>query len=91
MKTMNQQFDPNKKTYELLIKEYEIGAIRYENIYKAIWQNFSYMSFLSAGILILAAKMDYPSLQSLFSAFSLCYFGILPHINQWIFTENVRH
>lgn len=41
------------KLYEL---EYRIAAGRYENIYKAIWQNFSYMAALSAGILAFSSK-----------------------------------
>lgn len=36
--------------------EYRLAAERYENIYKAIWQNFSYMAALSAGILAFGEK-----------------------------------
>ncbi len=32
-------------------KEYEIASTRFENIYKAIWQNFSYMSVVAGGLL----------------------------------------
>ena len=40
-----------ERTFELFKLEYEQSAERYENIYKAIWQIFYYMSILSAGIL----------------------------------------
>jgi hypothetical protein len=36
---------------ELYKFEYEKGAERYENIYKAIWTNFSYMAIVSGAIL----------------------------------------
>lgn len=36
--------DQTAKWFELLKLEYEKAADRYENIYKAIWQNFSYMA-----------------------------------------------
>lgn len=45
---------------DLLKLEYDHGAERYENIYRAIWQNFSYMAILSAAILTFAGKQfDY--------------------------------
>lgn len=49
--------EPNKPTpldadgLELLKLEYAHAAERYENIYKAIWLNFSYVAVLAAGIL----------------------------------------
>lgn len=36
--------------------EYEQAAERYENIYKAIWQIFSYMGILAAGILTFGSR-----------------------------------
>lgn len=36
--------------------EYSGTAERYENIYKAVWQNFSYMAAVAAGILTFGAK-----------------------------------
>lgn len=36
---------------DLYKKEYEIASTRFENIYKAIWQNFSYMSVVAGGLL----------------------------------------
>lgn len=39
---------PEDEFYKL---EYERAATRYENIYQAIWQNFSYMTVISGAIL----------------------------------------
>ncbi|SRR6266540_1122168 len=39
------------KWFELKKLEYEKAAERYDNIYRAVWQNFSYMAAVSAGIL----------------------------------------
>jgi hypothetical protein len=44
--------NPNSDTsFELLKLEYEKAAERYENVYRAMWQNFSYLSLISAGTL----------------------------------------
>jgi len=45
-----------QRNLDVLKLEYTTGAERYENIYKAIWQNFSYMSVVSAGILTFGQK-----------------------------------
>ncbi len=45
-----------KRTFELFKLEYEQSAERYENIYKAIWQIFSYMGILAAGILTFGSR-----------------------------------
>lgn len=48
---------------EFLRLEYEKAAERYENIYRAIWQNFSYMVVVAGGILTFGAKqLDPPVL-----------------------------
>lgn len=45
---------------ELLVTEYEHCLDRYENLYKALWQNLSYLSVLSAAIVTFAsAKFDW--------------------------------
>lgn len=45
---------------ELLVTEYEHCLERYENLYKALWQNLSYLSVLSAAIVTFAsAKFDW--------------------------------
>lgn len=36
---------------DLLKSEFSAAAERYENIYKALWQNFNYMAVLAAGVL----------------------------------------
>ncbi|MGK7950419.1 MAG: hypothetical protein AB4368_16945 [Xenococcaceae cyanobacterium] len=49
---MEEQSNQNwERTFNLFKLEYEQAAERYENIYKAIWQIFSYMGILAAGIL----------------------------------------
>lgn len=48
--------DPRQQQIDLLKLEYQLAAERYENIYKAIWQHFSYMAALAAGILAFGAK-----------------------------------
>lgn len=53
---------PHDKWFELLKLEYEKGADRYENIYRAVWQNFSYSVAVGAAILTFAAtklRMDF--------------------------------
>lgn len=42
--------------FELFKLEYQQAADRFENIYKAIWQIFSYMGVLAAGILTFGAR-----------------------------------
>jgi len=44
-----------EKWFELVKLEYEKAAERYDNIYSATWQNFSYMAAVSAGILTFGA------------------------------------
>ncbi len=54
------------KWYDLHKMEYELAAARYENIYRAIWQNFSYMAVIAGGILTFGAKqVDGPLLYML--------------------------
>lgn len=48
--------DREKQWFDLLKLEYEKGAERYENIYKAIWLNFSYSVAVGAAILTFAAS-----------------------------------
>jgi hypothetical protein len=48
---------PNRRDnwFELLKLEYDKGADRYENIYKAVWQNFSYSVAVGAALLTFGA------------------------------------
>jgi hypothetical protein len=48
--------DQKKAWVELKKLEYTTAAQRYDNIYKAVWQNFSYMAVLSAAILTFGVK-----------------------------------
>jgi len=43
--------DDDKQKLEAFKVEYQKAADRYDNIYKAIWTNFSYMAIVSGGIL----------------------------------------
>ncbi len=45
-----------KEWVDLLKLEYEKAADRYENLYRAIWQNFSYMAVVAGGILTFAGR-----------------------------------
>jgi hypothetical protein len=45
-----------EKWFELKKLEYEKAAERYDNIYRAVWQNFSYLAVLAGGILAFGAK-----------------------------------
>jgi hypothetical protein len=45
-----------EKWFELKKLEYDKAADRYDNIYRAAWQNFSYLAVLSGGILAFGAK-----------------------------------
>ena len=48
---------------ELYKGAYELAAQRYENLYNAVWTNFSYMSVIAAGIISFAAdKLYFPAL-----------------------------
>src|SRR5688500_4566591 len=48
---------------ELYKGAYELAAQRYENLYNAVWTNFSYMSVIAAGIISFAAdKLYLPAL-----------------------------
>jgi hypothetical protein len=56
---MSEDMDPDpslRQRIELLKHEYQTLAGRYENIYKAIWQNFSFVSIVAAGILTFASN-----------------------------------
>lgn len=41
---------------QFLIKGYDLSATRYENLYKAVWTNFSYLAALSGGLLVFGAN-----------------------------------
>ncbi len=43
--------DKGALAFEAYKLEYEQAAARYENIYKAVWQNFSYMALVSGALL----------------------------------------
>lgn len=51
-----QEFKNLEFQFEIFKLEYEQAAQRYENIYKAIWQIFSYMSALAAAIVAFGAN-----------------------------------
>ena len=45
-----------EKWFQLKQLEYDKAADRYDNIYQAVWRNFSYMAVLAGGILTFGAK-----------------------------------
>lgn len=67
--TFEKERDRRLELYKL---EYEQAAQRYENIYKATWQIFSYMSVLAAGILTFAARAGTLPLEV------ITFFALLP-------------
>jgi Ca2+/Na+ antiporter len=50
------EMDRIQKWFDLKRIEYDKAAERYDNIYRAIWQNFSYMAVLAGGILTFGTK-----------------------------------
>ena len=42
--------DVKQREFEAFKLEYEKAAERYENVYKAVWQNFYYMAFFAGGL-----------------------------------------
>ena len=58
----NKNADPDLQNKIDLIKlEYETLADRYEAIYKALWQNFSFISLVATGILTFASNALQPA------------------------------
>lgn len=65
---MPEQSNQNwERIFELFKLEYEQAAERFENIYKAIWQIFSYMSILAAGILTFGSRSSSLSIEAIVS------------------------
>jgi hypothetical protein len=58
---------------ELYKLEYEKAAIRYEDIYKAVWQNFSYMAVLAGAILTFGEKALGPGAAALVACIPLLF------------------
>ena len=56
---MSREKEEDRK-FDLFKMEYERAAERYENIYKAIWQNFSYLAVVSGGILAFGPDAQLP-------------------------------
>src|SRR5688500_11192956 len=55
----NREFDAFKM-------EYEKAAERYENVYRAVWQNFYYMAFFAGGIFAFGpARLPLPLLAAI--------------------------
>jgi hypothetical protein len=64
------------KAFELYKLEYEKGAERYENIYKAVWANFSYLTVVSGGIYAFGSR--------LFSWETTAVLAIVPLVFWWL-------
>lgn len=67
MEEQSKQDQDWKRIFELFKLEYEQAAERYENIYKAIWQIFYYMSILAAGILTFGSRNSSLSIEAIVS------------------------
>ena len=63
-------------TIELYALEYEKGAERYENIYKAVWANFSYLTVVSGGIYAFGSR--------LFSWEMTAVLAVIPLVFWWL-------
>lgn len=58
--TSNSVPGPEERELELMKFEYEQAAQRYENIYRAVWQIFSYMALLTGAILTFGSRSQLP-------------------------------
>jgi hypothetical protein len=65
---------------DLFKNEYNKAADRYENIYKAVWQNFSYMALLSGGILTFGGRGVDRSLTIAIAAIPLIFWYFVTYI-----------
>ncbi|MEK6408216.1 MAG: hypothetical protein AABN34_14745 [Acidobacteriota bacterium] len=61
---------------DLYKMEYERGAERYENIYKALWTNFSYMALVSGAILTFGGARFEPEFCALLACLPLLFWWI---------------
>ncbi len=78
------QSDEEEKTntaLDLYKMEYEKAVERYENIYKAVWQNFSYMSIVAGGILTFGSNFlgDY-TLTAFLSCIPLLFWYVVTFV-----------
>lgn len=64
--------DPKLELYKL---EYERGAVRYEDIYKSVWTNFSYMAIVAGGILTFGSNFfrEHPNWLALLACLPLFF------------------
>lgn len=82
---------PSKIQRELLVKEYENCINRYENIYKALWQNLSYLSVLSAAILTFASPKFHWSLVVVIAGLPLLFWYLVQFWPLDLYGRLVRH
>src|SRR5688572_22494927 len=54
--SFNSALAAREQAFTLYQLEYKASAERYENIYKASWQDFSYLGAMAAGILAFASR-----------------------------------
>jgi hypothetical protein len=73
--------DKTDSAIELHSLEYEKAVERYENIYKAVWQNFSYMSIVAGGILTFGSSVlgDY-TLTAFLSCIPLLFWYVVTFV-----------
>jgi hypothetical protein len=81
---------PSPHALDLLKLEYQKAAERYENIYRAIWQNFSFMAILAAGILTFASKQFRLELTALLSLLPLLFWYVATYLPLNYYGEQTR-
>src|SRR5712692_8172517 len=69
----NKPADPALELYKL---EYERCAIRYEDIYKAIWTNFSYLAVVAGAILTFGGDRFQPEVSALLACLPLFFWWL---------------
>jgi len=69
--------DPALEAYKL---EYQLAAARYENIYKALWQIFSYLSVVTGAILTFGGDRFQPNFLWVLAAFPLFFWYLSTYL-----------
>lgn len=75
---------------ELLKLEYSKGAERYENIYKAVWQNFYYMSVVSAGLLTFGQRNLAAPILAFFAVTPVAFWYFATFLPMDLYGQEVR-
>lgn len=79
-----------KEWLELYKLEYDLAAKRYDNIYRAIWQNFSYMAALSAGIVAFGSRAYSTDVVAFIALIPLVFWFLATFLPMDRYGENTR-